>query len=307
MFWTTIQRAIRAGWMSFKRNGVVSSAAVLATTITLCVITGLFLFHAVLGTTLATLEQKVDVAVYFTVTAPEDKILKLKATLEKLPDVKSVAYTTSDDQVKQFRTRNAGDYLTIQALDELNQNPFGGFILIKANDTTHYENIVAVLEGDSKNAAQYSDIIERVNYSQNKEIIDRINNISTSANNLGIAIILVFTSISILIMFTTIRLAIYLWRDEIGIMRLVGASTGYARAPFLVTGMLYGFVSWLLMLGIIIPTTYFLGLRATSLIGINLFSYFMGNFFSLAFLVLIIGLLLGTVSSALAIRKYLKV
>ena len=307
MFWTTIQRAIRAGWMSFKRNGVVSSAAVLATTITLTVITGLFLFHAVLGTTLATLEQKVDVSVYFSVSAPEDKILKLKATLEKLPDVKSVTYTTSDDQVKQFRTRNAGDYLTIQALDELNQNPFGGYILIKANDTTHYDSIVSVLEGDSKTASQYSDIIDRVNYSQNKEIIDRINHISTSANNLGIAIILVFTSISILIMFTTIRLAIYLWRDEIGIMRLVGASTGYARAPFLVTGMLYGFVSWLLMLAIIMPTTYFLGLRATSLIGINLFSYFMGNFFTLAFLVLIIGLLLGTLSSALAIRKYLKV
>ncbi len=307
MFWTTIQRAIRAGWMSFKRNGVVSSAAVLATTITLCVITGLFLFHAVLGTTLATLKQKVDISVYFSVSAPEEKILKLQSTLQKLPDVKNVSYISADDQVKQFRTRNAGDYLTIQALDELNQNPFGGYILVKASDTTRYDSIVAVLEGDSKTASQYSDIIDRVNYSQNKEIINRINRISTSANNLGLTIIFVFAAISILIMFTTIRLAIYLWRDEIGIMRLVGASTGYARAPFLVTGMLYGFVSWLLMLGIIMPTTYFLGLRATSLIGINLFSYFMGNFFSLAFVVLIIGLALGTISSALAIRKYLKV
>lgn len=307
MFWITIKRAIRAGAVSFRRNGVVSSAAVLATTITLCVITGLFLFHAVLNTTLATLEQKVDVAVYFTVSASEDKILKLKQTLETLPDVKSVSYTTSDEQVMQFRTRNAGDYLTIQALDELNQNPFGGFILIKASDTNHYENIVSVLEGDGKNTSQYSDIIERVNYSQNREIIDRINRISNSANSLGLAIIFVFAAISVLIMFTTIRLAIYLWRDEIGIMRLVGASTAYARAPFLVTGLLYGVVAWVLMLAIIMPTTYILGVRATSLIGINIFTYFTSHFFSLAFVVLIIGIFLGVVSSALAIRKYLKV
>ncbi|MEI6022815.1 MAG: permease-like cell division protein FtsX [bacterium] len=307
MFWITIKRAVRAGWVSFKRNGVVSSAAILATTITLCVITGLFLFHAVLDTTLATLEQKVDVSVYFTVSASEDKILKLRQTLESLPDVKSVSYTTSDEQVLAFRTRNAGDYLTIQALDELNQNPFGGFLSIKATDSSHYENIVAVLEGTDKKASQYGDIIEHINYNQNKEIIDRINRISDSANKLGIAIIVVFATISVLIMLTTIRLAIYLWREEIGIMRLVGASSGYTRAPFLVQGGLYGAVAWLIMLLITIPTVYMLGVRATSLIGINLFTYFMSHFFSLAFVVLLAGVFLGVLSSAFAIRKYLKV
>lgn len=88
MFWITLKRVFKSGWINFKRNGLVSSAAVLVTTITLSFITALFLFNAVLSSTIISLQDKVDIAVYFTVDAPEDRILELKETLIKTPEVK---------------------------------------------------------------------------------------------------------------------------------------------------------------------------------------------------------------------------
>lgn len=108
-------------------------------------------------------------------------------------------------------------------------------------------------------------------------------------------------------MYTTIRLTIYMARDEIGIMRLVGASGAYVRAPFLVQGILYGAFAWLLTNIVFLPLTYLAGTKLTTLLGINLFSYYTSHFFSVSGLVLVIGLLLGMISSLLAVRRYLNV
>ena len=96
MFWVTIKRVSKSGWINFKRNGLVSSASVLVTTITLSVITALFLFNASLSSMIVSLQDKVDIAVYFTIDAPEEKILALKDTLQNIPEVKSVEYVSSD-------------------------------------------------------------------------------------------------------------------------------------------------------------------------------------------------------------------
>jgi cell division protein FtsX len=96
-------------------------------------------------------------------------------------------------------------------------------------------------------------------------------------------------------------------REEIGIMRLVGASGAYVRAPFLVEGMLYGFFAWLITTGIFLVGTSIIGSRVSSILGMNLYSYYIGHFFSIGGLVLLIGLFLGTVSSMFAVRRYLDV
>ncbi len=298
---------MRAGWTNFRRNGLVSYAAVLVTTITLSVITGLILFNAVLRTTIDNLQTQVDIAVYFTVDAEEERILALQSTLEKLPEVASVDYTSADEEVLAFRQRHADDYLTLQALEELGDNPFGGNLRIKAHDSMQYESIVAVLEGDSQIARDNAQIIDRINFAQNKVVIDRLNSLISNTRDIGLMITIILSLVSIIIMFTTVRLTIYMVRDEIGVMRLVGASGSYIRSPFIVEGMFYGFFAALLTFLLFLPITYFLGTHATEALGINLYTYYVGHIFSNGLIVLAVGLILGALSSLLAVRKYLNV
>ncbi len=307
MFWVRFKRVLKSGWTNFRRNGLVSYAAILVTTITLAFATAIFLFQAVLTNTIAQVQDKVDIAVYFTIDAPEDSILTLQAALQKLPEVAYVDYSSADDQVLAFRTRHADDYLTLQALDELGDNPFGGSLLIKAKDSTQYESIAKVLEGDSQLARDNASIIERINYSQNKVVIDRLNNLIHNVRQVGFGVTAILALVSIIIVFTTVRLTIYIAREEIGIMRLVGASTAYVRAPFIVGGLLYGFFAFIIATIIFMPLTYILGKHATGVLGFNLYDYYLAHFFSIGGTVLLIGLSLGAVSSYLAVRRYLNV
>ncbi len=307
MFWIRLHRVIKSGWINFRRNGLVSYAAILVTTITLSVATIIFLFQAVLVNAIVDLKDKVDIAVYFTIDAPEESILSLEQTLEKLPEVARVDYSSADEQVLAFRERHSDDYLTLQALDELGDNPFGGSLLIKAKDSTQYEAIAKVLEGDSQIARDNSQIIERINYSQNKLVIDRLNNLIAGAHKVGFTVTALLALISIVIVYTTVRLTIYMAREEIGIMRLVGASTAYVRAPFIVGGLLYGFFAWVITTILFLPTTYLLGIHATDIIGINLYTYYLTHLFSIGGTVLLIGLFLGGISSYLAVRRHLNV
>jgi cell division transport system permease protein len=307
MFWVRLKRVIKSGWINFRRNSVVSYAAILVTTITLTVVTVLFLFQAILNAAIVNVQSKVDIAVYFTANAPQDQILSLESTLQKLPEVASVQYISADQQVLAFRDRHSNDYLTLQALDELGDNPFGGLLQINAKDSSQYDAIANVLQGDTEIARTNSQIIQRINYSQNKDIINKLNALIFDARRVGLIATLILAAVSIIIMYTTLRLTIYMAREEIGIMRLVGASGSYVRAPFMVQGMLYGAFAWVLTNILFLPLTYVAGLKLTDLLGINLYSYYVDHFFSVSGLVLIIGLLLGMISSLLAVRRYLNV
>lgn len=298
---------MKSGWVNFRRNSLVSSASVLVTTITLSVITALFLFNASLSAMILTLQDKVDIAVYFTVDAPEERILALKQTLEKIPEVGSVEYISADQEVLSFRDRHADDYLTLQALDELGDNPFGGSINIKAKDSSQYESIANLLEGDSQVARDNSQIIERINFAQNKVVIERLNNLIDSSRKGGLAVTLILALISIIIMYTTVRLTIYMSREEIGVMRLVGASSGYVRGPFIVEGMLYGLFAWIITTIIFLPVTYVITRKLGTMIPLNLYQYYVSHLWSVGGLVLLSGLALGALSSYLAARRYLNV
>lgn len=307
MFWIKLQRVMKSGWMNFRRNGLVSYAAILVTTITLSVVTAIFVFQAILNTTIVEVQNKVDIAIYFSVDAPEEQILQLQSDLSVLPEVASVDYSSADEQVLAFRDRHTDDYLTLQALDELGDNPFGGNLRIMAKDSTQYESIARVLEGDSDIARSYSTIIERINYSQNKVVIDRLNSLINNAERTGLIVSIILAVISIVIMYTTIRLTIYMAREEISIMRLVGASGAYVRAPFVVEGMLYGAFAWVLTQLLFLSATYFLGTRLVGILGINLFSYYTSHMVTVGGSVLLVGIILGIVSSLLAVRRYLNV
>jgi cell division transport system permease protein len=275
-------------------------------TITLAVIAGTILTQAVLRTSLKSIEDKVDVTIYFTTTAPENQIFEMRDSIKKFPEVAEVSYISANDAIAAFRAKHQDDYLTIQALDELDENPLGASLTIKARSTAQYESIVNILKGDSVLAKDNASIIDTINYNKNKDVIDRLTALIAGARRLGIIVTAVLVLISIVITFNTIRLTIYFAREEISVMRLVGADNRYIRGPFMIEGIVYGAVSTLITVVLFFFITLWFGKSMTDFLGLNLFSYYLRNIFQIFIIILLSGAILGSISSFLATRRYLK-
>ncbi len=308
MFWTKIKRTLRAGFVSFWRNGYVSLASVLVMTVTLSVIASIIFTGALFDSTLSSIKDKVDINVYFVKDAAEDDITLLQKSLTSMPQVAEVQYISAEQALVDFRARHQDDELTLQALNELGGNPLGASFNIKAKDPSQYEAIVKFLTDKKDSSATGDSIIDRVNYSRNKDAIEALNRIIAASNRLGSIIAIFFMLVSVLITFNTIRLAIYIFREEISVMRLVGASEMYIRGPFVTVGIMYGAVSGLVTLLLLYPVTYWLGpITADIGTGLNLFSYYLSHFGYLFGVIIGSAVVLGALSSYLAVRKYLKV
>ncbi len=308
MDWMIFKRVLTSGGKSFVRGGAVSAATVLIMTVTLSIIGSLIFLSALLTFTLNSIKDKVDVSVYFVTTAAESDILAVKSQLEKLPQVENVTYTSAADALTAFRARHATDQLTLQALDELGGNPLDASLEVRAKDPTEYESIVSFLEASPTLSAGGTSIVDRINYSQNKDVIDRLALAIQATREIGFAVVILFAIASILIAFATIRLAIYVAKDEIAVMRLVGASNAYIQGPFIVTGVITGMTAAFIVLLLLWPTTWYVGMKTVAWFGgFNIASYYSSHFLLVFGIVMLSGIALGAVASVLAIRRYLKV
>lgn len=303
---TGIKRIVKAGFIGFWRNAYVSLAAVFVITVALFVIGSTMFVDQLLTTSLSTLQSKVDINVYFVPEASQDDIDSIRTALIALPDVADVRYTSREEALANYRERNQNDEIAMQALAELDENPLGANIAIQARETSQYESIARFLEERRESTAQ-NPVIDEINYERNRESIDALTKIIGAVEQASIAVMLVLIVAAILITFNTIRLAIYTAREEISIMRLVGASNMFIRGPFMLQGVMYGFVAGVFSLMIFYPIMVWLGPRTEAFFEFNLFTYFVSNF-SYIFMVLVgIGVVLGLVSSILAVARYLRV
>lgn len=304
---TSIKRVVRAGFVGFWRNGFVSLSAIFVITVTLLVVGSSMLLGQLFSTALTQIASKVDINVYMVRDASEESILAIKTSLESLADVREVIYTSREDALAEFHARHQNDELIIQALEELDDNPLGASLSIRAKETSQYESIATYLEEQRSSTVPDAQIIDRINFNQNKEAIDKLTNIITTVDRVSFMIMVVLVGASVLIAFNTIRLAIYTSREEIGVMRLVGASNMFIRGPFVLQGVLYGVVSGVLTLLILYPVVLWLGPGTESFFSLNIFTYFVTHFGYLFFVLVGSGIVLGVISSTLAIARYLRV
>lgn len=303
-----LRRIFTNGAKNFARSGSVSFATVLIMTVTMLIIGLLIFLSAILSATLVAIKDKVDVNVYFVTTAAETDIFSLQQRLETLPEVSSVEYTSREQALEEFKARHATDQLTLQALEELGENPLGASLAIKAQDPEQYESIVNFLADEPTLSSDGTSIIDRVNYYQNKVVIDRLTGAIRATERAGLAIALLFALASVVIVFATVRLAIYTARDEIGVMRLVGASNMYIRGPFIVACVIAGLAASIIALLIFYPASWYAGKTLTAWLGgFNLFTYYVSNFPMIAGVLAGSSIVLAGVSSWFAVRRYLKV
>jgi cell division transport system permease protein len=269
----------------------------------LSVVSGLLVIGNIADTFVKELQGKVDVSVYFSEAADESKILQLQSSLEARPDVRDVEYISRDDALALFKERHKDSELLLASLAELNSNPFQGSLNIKAQKASQFEAIVSFIEGSGSAA-----IIDKINFKENEKVIQKLQSITSSIENIGLFFTIALSLVAVLITFNTIRLVIYTYRDEISVMKLVGASDWFIRGPFIFTGFLYGAISAVVTYLAFFFVIWLVSEKAGAVFpGTDIFAYWAGNFVGLLGLLLVFGVGLGVFSSFVAIGRYLKV
>lgn len=299
---TTFYRIVKYGFQNIWRNHLVSIATILVLFLSVAVFLGLLLFIIIGNQAIMVVQDKIDISVYFKTDAAEDDILALKDALEKLEEVRLVEYVSKDEALEIFKQRHEGDENILRALIELEENPLSASLNIKARDPGEYAAIAAYLE-----QVPLQPIIDRVTYTQKQMVIERLVRIIDIGKQGGVLLTLALAIIAIIVAFNTILLAIYSNREEINIMKLVGASHAFIRGPYIFVGVFYGFFSAALTVLLFMPVIYFASPYVNVFIaGMDLWSYFLANFFKIFGACLLFGIGIGVISSLIVIRRYLK-
>jgi cell division transport system permease protein len=299
---TIISRIFHFGLKNFSRNGWLSAATVAIMTLAGAVFMGLILFGVTTSKAAASIQDKIDISVFFNTNTAEDEILNIQKSLQALPEVSQVTYISRDQALQNFEAAHANDQTITQALTELNSNPLEASLSIKAKDPSKYQDIASFLS--SPDLAQY---IDTQSYTNNQSVIDRLAKIVRYVEGGGLLATIILAFLAGLVVFNTIQLAIYSNREEIGIMRVVGASNSLVRGPFVIEGMLCGAIAAVISLLIVAPILYFVGPYLDVFIpGLAIFRYFYTHIFLLFLYELLFGVLIGAFSSSFAVRKYLK-
>lgn len=300
----SIYRLFKNGLKNFYRNIWLSTAATLIMVITLLILTFTLLIFNLASVSISNVQQRVDVSAYFNNRTSEQQILKIKDDLTKIPEVASVDYISAQQALDSFKQKHANDPLITESLGELTENPLPASLEIKAKRLEDYQKIVQILGQDN-----YKIYIDKINFEDNRAVIERLSRILSGVKRFGVGLAIIFAFIAFMVIFNTIRLTIFNRREEVEIMRLVGATNWFIRGPFIIEAVLYA-VAATIITGILMApvfnyfvpkVNFYLGLNTTA----QSFSVF--GVGTLLLLQLLVALILGIGCSLFAIRRYLRI
>ncbi|HLD28147.1 MAG TPA: permease-like cell division protein FtsX [Patescibacteria group bacterium] len=305
MFLLTINRSILFAFQSLWRNIWLTLATVFIISLTFLSINFLVILNAVSDSATTTVKEKIDISIYFKQDVKESKIAEVKSHLETLPQVNQIIYYSPDQNLAEFQARHQDDILILETLRELEGNPLGATLIIKAKELDDYPEVLAAIDNPA-----YADLIEEKSYDDNQIVISRINSITENVRKGGFIISLLFILIAALIVFNTVRIAIFTHRSEVSIMKLVGASNGFIRSPFILENVFSGIIACLLGIGIIYIILSLIQPHLSSFfagVDFNIIEYFNHNFVVIFGSQLIGIIILNIISSSIAVSKYLNV
>ncbi len=307
MFAVNFTRALKFGWQNFWRNRWLSLVTVLILILTLFLISLIVTVKVVADKTMDSVENKVDFSIYFTTKADLTEIVQLQERLENLMEVKMVEYVSPQQALSDFRDKHKNNETIIEALDSLDDNPLGAVLVVKAYNLDDYDSVTNIVQENA-----YQEIIQDndEDFESNKSIIAILSNITTNINQFGLVLSIIFATISFLVIFNTIRITIHSYREEIIIMKLVGASNRFVRAPFIINSVIYALIASIFcvvliysLINTIAPflNNFFAGYE------LNVVEYFNQNFLLVFASMIIVSVTLCVISSIVAIRRYLRV
>lgn len=307
------QRIVKYGAVSFTRNIWLSLAATLVMTVTLLILMVTVGASLVLNATATTMREKIDITIFFKPGTDTTTLETMKTLMAENPNVKSVEVADSTAEYQNFLNEYSDDEeiqaaLNDQAMYDLMVSSMQATMRVKVYDTANLDSIKELVNTNEIFQANL-DEEKGQTYDANQAEIATINSWASIAKNGGLVLGAVFLVISVLVIFNTIRMAIFSRREEIYMMKLVGADTGFIRGPFLVEAEICGLIS-----GILATTLALIGFRFLEPelsgygIDVSTVSKFMDtNYLVVVYAIMVgIGLLIGTISARLAMKKYLK-
>ena len=306
--WITFGRILHAGVVYFIRNASLAVAAIAVMVITLTIVLFSIITNATLSHTIDDISSKIDVSVFLQDSTTEAQGKELTEQLEKQPNVESANYLSKEDSLKRYITQNAENE-TLAAAANIANNPIPATIIIKPRELNKINDIKTFLTTKERTALQTKG---SPSYSGDRQTaIENISHATDVLRQIGIFAVGIFAVVSALIIFNTIQMAIFNRRDELKIMRLLGASNWYIRGPFVVESAIYGVlsavVSVLIINGAFIASSNALQASSLGLLDIDYASrYFAQHFLEFLTFQLMVGILIGTASSLIATRRYLK-
>lgn len=305
--WITTFRIGRYGLSNFSRNAWLTTAATAVMVVTLTVVLATFTARMVFTDTLSQIREKIDVSVYLVDKITQEQLASLQDEIKKVPIVTAVDYISKDEARDIFRQEKREEYDQLEALGELgSSNPFPASLRVHVSDPNRLDEVNAVISRQDLQALQSS---PASSLGPRKAAIDTIARIASFSELAGIVASGIFVTLSVMVILNTIRMAIFNRRDEIEIMKLIGAEKSFIRGPFIVEAALYGVFAAVISVALL----YLLLLAAAP--GLRSYGIEVGA--TIAFFTtwpvlifigqLIMGILIGVVSSLLAMRRYLKV
>lgn len=304
----TLWRIIHTGIVNFIRNITLAVAAMAVMVVTLTIVLFSLIANATFENTIQDITDKISVSVYLEDTTTEQQGKELVKKLEQQPTVKKAVYLNKEAALQAYAEQNKDNENLVTAALQAG-NPIPATIQVYPNDLNQVQALQQFLVQPENAQLQTP---ESPSYNgDRKEAIDNITHATNVLRKIGVITVSVFAIICALIIFNTIQMAIFNRRNEITIMRLLGASTNYIRGPFIVESIIYGLLSG--VISVLIVNSAFLAsnnaLQASSLglLDINYASqYFEAHFFQLLLLQVALGIIIGAVSSVIATRRYLK-
>lgn len=303
----TFGRIANTGIINFFRNAWLAAAAIAVMVVTLTIVLFSWLSTTTFNNTISQITDKIDISVYLADSVTNEQLGELLSDLRALPNVENLEYLDKDAALERYKEQNAGNQELLNAISQTD-NPLPATIQIAPRDLDRVEEIRTYLIQPDIETLQS----DPPSYSgERKEAIDEITHATNILQRAGILAVLVFALITVLIIFNTIQMAIFNRREELQIMRLLGAGTWYIRGPFVVEAIMYGVIAALLSV-LFIHLIFALSssaLQASSLglLDISYSSkYFYDHFWWLLAGQLAVGIFIGAGSSIIATKRYLK-
>ncbi len=297
----SLARTFKFSLQDIFRNIWLSLVTVIILVLALFSVNMLLAVQVISTAAIDTVRDKVDVSLYLTADASESSILALRGRLSALPNVREVAYVSKQDALVDFQEKHQSNPDVMDALRQLDGNPLSASLIIRPADFEKYDDLIT-------NLNKISDpIIEARNFDDHKLMLEKINTITARVGEAGFAVSIIFIFITLLVLYNTIRVAIYTHRQEIGIMRLVGASSWFIRAPFLISSIIYTIIGMFL-----VTTLFYLFLNLLQPYleafflnyDFNIIAYFQENFWRFFLMEFAGAALVNVVASFVAVRKY---
>jgi len=297
----SITKIIKNGWEGFWRQGFLTFATSLVIFIAVVLGTSLFFFQGGISYLISEIEDKIDVSVTFKEGTLRATILEFREELVQLPEIKKVDYVSPEEAYEAFVEKNQGNQY-MEALELLDVNPFLATLRIQAKSTDQYVGIA-----DYVRRSSYIESIAEVNDYERGAMISSLRELTQGIQGIGIALTIFLSLIAVIVTFNTLRLSIFSQKEEIEIMRLVGATNGFIRGPFLFQGVLCGLFAAAFSFIVFTFSLFSLNQKFIELfMGFDVLAFFQSNILIVLLLQLLIGVGLGVLSSYFAVRKYLK-